>query len=158
VEYGQKIGQILADKGCLERFGIDFVISRENDEIKIHAIEINLRWGGTSHPFVAAKYITDGTITPDGKLCGQDDEIKYYMATDTIQNDKYAGLQPEDFLDMVSKNEELQFDPEMSTGVIFHLLSSLSVFGKFGFTAIGNSSEDAKNIYDRCCQVFDIEA
>jgi hypothetical protein len=72
------------------------------------------------------------------------------MATDTIQNDKYAGLQSEDFLDLVHKNYELQFDPDTNTGVIFHLLSSLSVFGKFGFTSIGNTSEEAKRIYDRC--------
>jgi len=48
----EKIGQRLASLGVLGRFAVDFVVVRgDNDEWQSYAIEINLRLGGTTHPF-----------------------------------------------------------------------------------------------------------
>ncbi|CAG9320220.1 unnamed protein product [Blepharisma stoltei] len=153
-----KIGQVLAKKGCKERFAVDYVVRQEEGVWAAYAIEINLRWGGTSHPMITAKNLTDAQLTEDGILLGADDQAKFYIATDTVQNDVYTGLTPADFLDFVNSNKELQFDNENAAGVVFHLLSAISVYGKFGFTAIGNSAEEAKAIFDRALQVLEREA
>ena len=46
----KKVGEVLASKGVLGRFAIDFVVSRTNGQWNSDAIEINLRRGGTTHP------------------------------------------------------------------------------------------------------------
>lgn len=153
-----KIGQVLAKKKCRERFAVDYVVRQEEGQWVAYAIEINLRWGGTSHPMITAKHLTGAELTEDGLLIAMDDHAKYYIATDTVQNDVYTGLTPADFLDSVNASSELQFDSENLVGVVYHLLSAISVYGKFGFTAIGNSPEEAKAIYDKTLTLLEKEA
>ncbi|MFM6277666.1 MAG: carboxylate-amine ligase, partial [Dolichospermum sp.] len=60
-ELGLKVGQKLAEKGALERFAVDFVtVDKGHGEWDIQAIEINLRKGGTTHPFMTLKLLTNG--------------------------------------------------------------------------------------------------
>ena len=57
----KKIGERLADVGALGRFAIDFVVVRgDDDEWQSYAIEINLRLGGTTHPFQILQFLTEG--------------------------------------------------------------------------------------------------
>ena len=57
---GLQVGQNLAAKGALERFGVDFIAVRQPDDTwDIQAIEINLRKGGTTHPFMTLKFLTN---------------------------------------------------------------------------------------------------
>ena len=50
----------LAGEGALGRFGIDFVSVRRGDRWESVAIEINLRKGGTTHPFLMLQFLTGG--------------------------------------------------------------------------------------------------
>merc|ERR1712100_126985 len=61
-EYCRRIGSILAQKGALERFAVDFVVVPDDsyENFKIYAIEINLRSGGTTHPCETARLICSG--------------------------------------------------------------------------------------------------
>ena len=158
MEATRKIGQVLASKGCKERFGVDFVITRKNTHWVVNAIEINLRWGGTTHPFITAKYLTNSQLTEEGLLLGSDSNFKFYLATDNAQNEIYTGLSPEDFLEIVKLKPELQFNSQSLTGVVFHLLSAISVYGKFGFIAIGNSSTEAELLFHRTLETLQNEA
>jgi len=153
-----KVGQVLSSKGCRERFAVDYVVLQEEGEWVAYAIEINLRWGGTSHPMITAKNLTNSELTEEGLLRACDDEYKFYVATDNVQNDVYTGLTPEDFLEFVHSKPELQFDGENLTGVVFHLLSAISVHGKFGFIAIENSPEKALELYERTVELLEKEA
>lgn len=153
-----KIGKVLSDRGCRERFGIDYVVKKENGKWIAYAIEINLRWGGTSHPMIFAKYLTNAELTPDGLLLACDGQFKYYIATDNVSNDIYTGLTPEDFIDFINTHAELQFDEESLSGVVFHLISAISVYGKFGFVAIGNSRKHAREIYEKTLLFVEQEA
>jgi hypothetical protein len=57
-EMGAAIGRNLAQKGALERYGVDFVAVYHPDrdpQWELNAIEINLRKGGTTHPLMALK-------------------------------------------------------------------------------------------------------
>ena len=55
------IGQRLAREGVLGRFAVDFVTVRDHDGAwSAYAIELNLRKGGTTHPFLTLQFLTDG--------------------------------------------------------------------------------------------------
>src|SRR5437016_9856251 len=47
----EKVGARLAKEGGIGRFALDFVVVRSNGIWEPYAIEINLRKGGTTHPF-----------------------------------------------------------------------------------------------------------
>jgi hypothetical protein len=75
---------------------------------------------------IFAKYLTNAELTPDGLLLACDDQYKYYVATDNVQNEVYTGLTPEDFVEFINSHVELQFNSESLTGVVFHLISAIS--------------------------------
>ena len=55
------IGERLAKEGVLGRFAVDFVVVRDAaGEWSAYAIELNLRKGGTTHPFLTLQFLTDG--------------------------------------------------------------------------------------------------
>ena len=48
-----RIGERLATEGALGRFALDFVVKRDDaGDWSAYAIELNLRKGGTTHPFL----------------------------------------------------------------------------------------------------------
>lgn len=146
LEYTFKVGGVLAAKGCLERFAVDFVVTQTEGKLEVYCIEINIRWGGTSHPFISARHLTNSTIDQDGRMIGADGNEKFYVSSDNVQNDVFIGLNPDDFLELTRSDEKLQFNPKTATGVAFHLLSAIPMFGKFGMVAIGNSREEAQKL------------
>ena len=61
-----KVGRRLAKEGVIGRFALDFVVVRaKNGKWEPYAIEINLRKGGTTHPFLTLQFLTDGTYNPE---------------------------------------------------------------------------------------------
>ncbi|TMI83116.1 MAG: ATP-grasp domain-containing protein, partial [Bacteroidetes bacterium] len=65
-EEGRKIAQTLAKKGAVGRFAVDFISVQQDDGSWQHyAIEINLRKGGTTHPFLMLQFLTDGKYHPE---------------------------------------------------------------------------------------------
>jgi hypothetical protein len=156
---GLKIGQSLAQKGALERYGVDFIAVRhpERKEWDIQAIEINLRKGGTTHPFMALRLLTNGNYDySTGLFYSQDRQEKYYIASDNLQKEQYRGLLPDDLMNIIAKYH-LHFDSSTKTGTIFHLMGSLSEFGKLGLTCIGNSLSEAENLYKKIERLLDEE-
>lgn len=155
-EMGLRIGRRLAAKGAMERFGVDFVVVQQPDgRWDAQAIEINLRKGGTTHPFMTLKYLTNGTYdNADGLFYSQPGHPKYYKATDNLQNTAYHGLLPNDLMDIIA-DHQLHFDSSTKTGTVFHLMGCLSEFGKLGLTCVGNSPEEAETIYGRVRKTLD---
>jgi len=47
----------LAKKGCYGYYSLDFVCVEEPDKYDIYAVEVNLRPGGTTHPFMTLQYL-----------------------------------------------------------------------------------------------------
>jgi PGM1 C-terminal domain len=159
-EFGIQVGKALAAKGAIERYGIDFIAvpDRDNPEKwQLQAIEINLRKGGTTHPFMTLKLLTNGRYDyTDGLFYSQEGQPKYYVASDNLQKEQYRGLLPNDLMDIIAKHR-LHFDSSTRTGSIFHLMGSLSEFGKLGLTSISNSKEEASQIYQQVERVLDAE-
>ncbi|MBR8837957.1 MAG: carboxylate-amine ligase [Stigonema ocellatum SAG 48.90 = DSM 106950] len=157
-QLGLKIGRNLAKKGALERYGVDFIaVDTGNNQWDIQAIEINLRKGGTTHPFMALKLLTNGRYDlSTGLFYSQQGRAKYYIATDNLQKERYQGLLPNDFMDIIA-HHKLHFDTGTETGTVFHLMGCLSQFGKLGLTSIGDSPQHAEEIYNKVVKVLDQE-
>lgn len=157
-ELGLKVGKALAQRGAMERYGVDFVAVRQpSGDWELQAIEINLRKGGTTHPFMTLKLLTNGTYDrATGLFYSQHDRAKYYIASDNLQQDRYRGLLPEDLMDIAAQHR-LHFNSSTQTGTVFHLMGALSEFGKLGLTCIGNSWAEAESIYHHVESVLDAE-
>jgi len=153
-----KVGKRLAKEGVIGRFALDFVVVRaKNGKWEPYAIEINLRKGGTTHPFLTLQFLTDGTYNPEtGIFTAPNGQPKFFVASDHVESPHYRTLTPDDLFDIVVRHN-LHFDQTRQTGVVFHMMSALGELGRTGMTAVGNSHEDAKATYDRAVAVLDEE-
>lgn len=155
---GLQIARELGKRGVIGRFGIDFVsVKQPDDSWKHFAIEINLRKGGTTHPFLTLKFLTTGHYdVNDGLFYAPSGKPKYYFATDTVQSERYKGLIPEDLVD-IAVYHGLHFHGPSERGVVFHLIGALSEYGKLGLVAIGDNPQQARFLYRQTLQVLDAE-
>jgi len=152
-----KVGKRLAKEGVIGRFALDFVVVRSNGKWEPYAIEINLRKGGTTHPFLTLQFLTDGTYNPEtGIFTAPNGQQKFFVASDHVESPSYRTLTPDDLFDIVVRHD-LHFDQTRQTGVVFHMMSALGELGRTGLTAVGNSHEDAKATYERAVMVLDQE-
>ena len=144
------IGERLARQGVLGRFAIDFVSVRNNDGVwTSYAIELNLRKGGTTHPFLTLQFLTDGRYdAPTGLFLTAEGREKHLVATDHLQSDNMRALTVDDLFDIVARHR-LHFDQARQVGVVFHMISCLTEHGRVGLTAVGNTAAEAEAIYQR---------
>jgi hypothetical protein len=153
------IGRHLAKLGTLGRFAVDFVVVQdENGAWTPYAIELNLRKGGTTHPFLTLQFLTDGSydgarglfLTPTGSS-------KCLVATDHFEDERLKALTVTNLFDIVV-NHDLHFDQSRRTGVVFHMISCLTERGRVGLTAVGDDPDDAQRIYEEAQSVLLREA
>src|SRR6266567_8556805 len=153
-----KVGKRLAKEGVIGRFALDFVVVRSNGKWDPYAIEINLRKGGTTHPFLTLQFLTDGTYDPEAAIfTAPNGKQKFFVASDHVESPLYRTLTPDDLFDIVVRHG-LHFGQTRQTGVVFHMMSALGELGRMGLTAVGNSHKEAKDIYTRTVAVLDQEA
>lgn len=154
---GLKVGEELNRRGVLGRFGIDFMSVKEPDGWKHYAIEINLRKGGTTHPYLMLQFLTEGNYNAEeGKFYMHEQKERFYFATDNLQRDCYKGLTPHDLIDIAMCNG-LHYNGATEEGVVFHLISALSQFGKLGLVCIGSTPERATGFYNKVVEVLNQE-
>lgn len=162
--YAKEIGRLgfviaegLKEKGVLGRFAVDFMSVKVGNEFKHYAIEINLRKGGTTHPYLMLQFLTEGDYDPEkGEYFMPDGKKRYYFATDNLQRDCYKGLTPHDLIDIAMLND-LHYSNAQEEGVMFHLISALSQFGKVGLVSIGRTPERAVEYYKKVVEVLNKE-
>jgi hypothetical protein len=145
----RRVAQRLADVGVIGCFAIDFVVARRDDNRwQPFAIELNLRKGATTHPYQTLVGLTGGAYdaesatftTPTGQR-------KHYVATDHLLAPQLRALGRDSVLELARRND-LRFDCTQRVGTVFHMLSSVDEIGRTGFTAIGESAEEADALYD----------
>lgn len=157
--HAMAVGKRLAKEGVLGRFALDFVVTKRDDESwDANAIEINLRKGGTTHPFLTLQFLTDGTYNPaSSEFVAPSGRQKFFVATDHLENPDFTGFVPDDLFDIVVRRG-LHFDQSRQTGVVFHMMSALSEHGVVGMTAVGESHDEAEEIYNTAENVLAEEA
>lgn len=157
-DVGTKVADVLKGRGVLGRFGVDFVSVKQGDSWRHYAIEINLRKGGTTHPFLTLQFLTDGTYDPEtGLFRTQRGEPRFYYASDNLKNPHYRRLTPRDLID-IAVEHDLHFHAATQEGVVFHLIGALSQFGKLGVLCVADGHEAAHRLYLDTVEVLDREA
>ncbi len=153
------IGDRLRREGVLGRFAVDFVVVRDAAGPWRHlAIEINLRKGGTTAPYLTLEFLTDGRYDHEsGVFTTRHGGEKHYMANDHVESPLFRSLTPDDLFDIVIRHG-LHFDHTTQTGVVLHMMSAVTEQGRFGLTAVADSREDAQELYDRTVATFGFEA
>ncbi|HEX2296477.1 MAG TPA: peptide ligase PGM1-related protein, partial [Actinomycetota bacterium] len=122
-ECGRRVARVLSERGVVGSFGIDFVVPPGNPPVP-HLTEINLRLGGTTHPFLMTELATGGSYDESTGNLVAGGRAKHYVATDNLKSDAYVGLLPEALIGAVDE-AGLAFDPATKTGVLLHLLGAL---------------------------------
>lgn len=156
-EQGLKVAHALQRLGVLGRFGIDFISVKENNRWKHYAIEINLRKGGTTHPYIMLQFLTDGDYDfKKGIYHTANGQLRYYFCSDNLCSQKYKCLTPPDLVDVAMMNN-LLYDGTSQEGVMFHLIGALSQYGKLGVVCIASSPQRARKLYKQTVEVLDNE-
>jgi hypothetical protein len=154
-----KVGERLASEGVIGRFAMDFVAVRSADgSWEPYAIELNLRKGGTTHPFLTLQFLTDGAYDSDtGFFTAPSGKQKFFVASDHVESPAYRALTADDLFDLAVRSG-LHFDQSRQTGIVFHMMSALGEYGRTGLTAVEESPEQAYALYERAVATLDEEA
>ena len=151
------VAEEMQKEGVLGRFSVDFISVKQSKGWKHYAIEINLRKGGTTHPFIMLQFLTGGVYDwQQGLYRMPDGQTRSYIASDNVKNEKYRGLTPHDLIDIAMCNQ-IQYDGARQTGVMFHMIGALSQYGKLGMVCIGKTLEEAKEFYQKTIDVLEKE-
>jgi hypothetical protein len=153
-----RVGRELVTAGVLGRFAFDFVVVRRGQAWTPYCIELNLRKGGTTHPFLTLQFLTDGTYDPERAVfTAPSGRPKCFVATDHLESEAYRGLRAEDVFDIMVR-QGLHFNQTRQTGIVLHMLTALSERGRLGLTAVGESQDEADALYRQAVGVLDQEA
>lgn len=151
-----KIGERFAREGIIGRFALDFLVVRSaGGEWQPYAIEVNLRKGGTTAPYLTLQYLTDGRYDPEaGLFSPARGGYRHYVSSDHVESPSYRTLTPDDLFDLVSSHR-LHFDHCSQTGIVLHMFSGVGELGQLGVTAISYSLAEAHTLYQRFLDVLD---
>lgn len=154
-----EVGKTLASKGVIGRFAIDYiVVARDDGTWDDYAIELNLRKGGTTHPFLTLQFLADGTYdTERAVFIAPDGVEKHYVASDHLEIAGLEVLRPQDLVDLALLHD-LHFDQTKRTGVVFHMLSAMPTHGFVGVTCIENSAPAAEALYASVIEFLEDQA
>ena len=151
IEAAKKVAHVLAGRGVLGSFGIDFVVVPDRG---VYFSEINLRLGGTTHPFLMTHLMTGGDYDQDSGQLLVGGRPRVYKASDNIKAAAYTSLTPRAVIDAVAA-AGLAYDPVTATGATLHLLGALPDHGKFGLVCIADSDAQADALHDAVLERID---
>ncbi|HET7292793.1 MAG TPA: peptide ligase PGM1-related protein [Vicinamibacteria bacterium] len=157
---GLRVGRVLARKGLVSRLSVEFVFCRDAEGrlARVAATEVNLGFGGSTHPLLAVRFLTGGGVDPgSGMFVSPTGRPKFYRATDRLQSPAYRRLVPEDLIEILTL-QRLHYSPRNESGALFYLLRSVSELGQLGLLAIGNSRDEAEEVFRHTVAVLDREA
>jgi hypothetical protein len=144
-KYAHQIAHILTKHEVVGFFSVDFLVSLQRNQVYFG--EINLRLGGTTHPFGICRYLTNAVYDEVSGLLMSPLGPRYYVASDNVQDDLLIGKSPADILKVMSATG-LLFDHSSLAGVTLHQLGSVPDSGKLGICSIAASPEEARSGFE----------
>ena len=147
-ELALRASKALAAHGVIGQLSIDFLADEDDPGGPVYALEINLRMGGATAPYMFLHGLVAGHYASEsGDYLAPDGQPQYYVASDRLQRDRFRSLTPQDVID-IAVQRHLHYSRETRVGAIFYMLGALPEFGKLGVVAIGRSAEEAQWLYD----------
>lgn len=143
-EHARSIAKVLGAEGVIGSFAMDFIVTPSQE---VFLSEINLRMGGTTHPFLMTRFATQGRYDDTTGELITDRGPRCYIATDNLKSPEYVGLDPVELMRAVEA-EGLAFNRSTQAGITLHLLGALRGYGKLGAVCIEESAADADALYD----------
>jgi PGM1 C-terminal domain/ATP-grasp domain len=153
-EQGRRIAKVLAARGVIGSFGVDFVVVPDGLSWRAYLSEINLRLGGTTHPFLMARRATRGTYDEASGELLVEGSPRTYVSSDNLKSPAYVGLTPADVIKAL-EDSRLGFDRTSATGVTLHLMGALHLYGKVGVVCIGETLAHSDALYEQIQQMLD---
>jgi hypothetical protein len=148
-EQSARVGEALVASGAIGRVSVDFAAVRGDDGWDLYALEINLRKGGTTHPYGITRLLTGGHYDArSGCFSLEDGSARCYGATDNLVDEGWHERSPVEVRRRLAESG-VAFDTAARVGVIPHLLDCLAVDGRMGYTAIGRSREEVDELEAR---------
>jgi len=145
------IGAALAEAGARGRASVDFAAVRSAEGTwQVYALEVNLRKGGTTHPYAVLRNLVPGKYDglQGGWVADADQLPRAYACTDNLHDPAWLGLPAASVISAV-RDAGLEFDHRTGTGVVLHMLAGLGIDGRFGLTAIAPDADAAQSSLDR---------
>jgi hypothetical protein len=144
-----RAAQHLADIGVIGRLAIDFIVARgAHGGWRPFALEVNLRMGGTTHPYQTLAGLTGGSYDPRSvSFTTPRGQRRHYVASDHLQIPQLQTLGHAGVLARAARRD-LHFDHDRGCGAVFHMLSSIEPLATVGVTAIADSPERAEALYE----------
>jgi hypothetical protein len=149
-DHAAAVGRLLATRGIVGRVAVDFAAAcNAAGQWSPYALELNLRKGGTTHPYTTLRSLVPGHYdVAAGQWATLAGGTRAYAATDNLVNPAWKGASPRSAIEAV-REAGIAFDRDSGTGVVLHMLLGLSIDGRLGFTAIGSSPAHADDLYER---------
>ena len=145
VAEARRVGEVLAGEGVLGSFGIDWLVTPAGD---VYLSEINLRMGGTTHPYWMARLAGGASYDPASGRAGRrrrEPPLLHRHRQHQAGRSWWAGSRRTS--SRLVDDAGLAFDPSTGTGVTLHLLGAVPGYGKLGATCIAGSPEAAGDLY-----------
>jgi hypothetical protein len=152
------VARALAARGLVSRLSVEFLVVRHAGGLRVLGSEINLGVGGSTHPLLAVRFLSGGSLDPaTGLFHAPSGRAKFYRATDDLCSPDYRGLSPIDLIEVLTLNH-LNYSAQSETGVLCYMLGGISEVGRIGLVAIGESREQAGGIFAQAVATLDREA
>lgn len=144
-----RIGQTLASLGFVGPFSVDFMIASDEMTTRVYVIEINIRQGGTTHPYQTTRLLTKAKYCPNkAVLMDMHNRPVYYRSNDNVVEKALCGTKVDKFLDYM-ESKKITFNKDKEEGVVFHLLGAMPTVGKLGYTSIAKNPAKAQENSDK---------
>ncbi len=144
-EAGKIAKRLLANK-IFGIIGLDFLTIESIDGYEAYLIEINLRKGGTTHPFWTAKAALHNakTCQKSGMFLIAEKERRMYHSNDNIIIQDLEKTRSLSELFRLLEGSGLLFSDKTQKGAIFHMANSYEPIGKIGAVFIGETDDEIK--------------
>lgn len=149
--HGHTVARHLAAAGVRGRASVDFgAVRDEAGTWRLHALEVNLRKGGTTHPYAALRNLVPGRYEASTGtwISASDNTPRSYVCTDNFVDPAWLNMLPETVIAALHQ-EGLNFDHRRGAGVVPHMLAGLGIDGRFGLTAIAIDQPTAQAMVDQ---------
>ena len=151
----EKVAKKLIEQKIFGIVGLDFLTISKANKIETYLIEINLRKGGTTHPYWTAKAALDAsTCELTGRLKSSSGNFRLYHSNDNLLvRDQRRKRSLGDFL-LKMRKAGISYDHKSQKGAIFHMLNSWEPDGKIGAVFIGESDEEIEFLQNQAIKTI----